>query len=290
MTSFQVMHALIIAEPFLSGLVLWAFLRANDHKRFPAMGAYLSLRVASVSVLCFLLHAHHFGIDVHASYRAYWYSYVISYLAGAIAIFFVIQEMFKHLMAPLPGLSRLGLVAFRWAAAISILVAMASVIRPSGIHSNLMVSMTSELMRCMSVLELCILAFLALSLHSLGLSFRSRVFGVGLGFGVMACMEFVVSAFSIGHPTFASAANTISQITVTLALATWTAYFLQAEPERKPVTLPVSSSLLRWNEIATALGHSTPHVAVGPASDFFLADVEKVVDKILTKNSLNSAG
>jgi hypothetical protein len=288
MTSFQLMHALIIAEPFLSGLVLWAFLRANDHKRFPAMGGYLALRVASVSVLCFLLHAHHFGIDPHVSYAAYFYAYVLSYLASAIAIFFVIQEMFKHLMAPLPGLSRLGLVAFRWAASISILVAMTSVVLPSGLKGDWVTAATSELMRCMSIMELCILAFLAFSLHSLGLSFRSRVFGVGLGFGLMASMEFVVSAFSIGHPSFATSAGTLSEITVTMALLTWTSYFLQTEPERKPVTLPVSSSLLRWNEIATALGHSTPHVAVGSSSDFFLQDVEKVVDKILTKNSVNS--
>ncbi len=290
MTSFQLLHALILAEPLLSGLVLWAFLRAKDHKRFPALGAYLSLRVASVSVLCFLLHAHHFGIDVHSSYVAYFYTYWATYVVGAVAIFFVIQEMFKHLMAPLPGLSRLGLVAFRWAAAISVIVAMTSVVLPTGLKGDWFIAVTSELMRCMSIIEICILAFLAFSVHSLGLSFRSRVFGVGLGFGLVASMEFVMSAFAIGHSSVASSANTISQVTIMLALLTWTTYFLQAEPERKPVTLPVSSSLLRWNEIATALGHSSPHVVVGPSSDFFLQDVEKVVDKILTKNSLNSAG
>jgi len=290
MTSFTLMHALIIAEPFLSGIVLWAFLRAGDQKRFPAMGAYLSLRVISVSVLCLLLHAHHFGVDPHVSWAAYFYTYVFSYVTGAVAIFFVIQEMFKHLMAPLPGLSRLGLVAFRWAAAISILVAMTSVVLPTGLKGDWMVAATSDFMRCMSIMELCILAFLAFSIHSLGLSFRSRVFGVGLGFGLIASMDFIASAFVVGHPTLASTVNAISQVTVTLALLTWTSYFLQAEPERKPVTLPVSSSLLRWNEIATALGHSTPHVALGSSSDFFLQDVERVVDKILTKNSVNSAG
>ena len=60
-----------------------------------------------------------------------------------------------------------------------------------------------------------------------------------------------------------------------------------AAAERNAATLPVSSPLIRWNEIAKALGHSAPHVAVGQTSQaFFLQDVEKVVDKILTKNSI----
>ncbi|MGA7317663.1 MAG: hypothetical protein WBX22_27260, partial [Silvibacterium sp.] len=60
----------------------------------------------------------------------------------------------------------------------------------------------------------------------------------------------------------------------------------EPEAEREAMTLPVSSSLIRWNEIAGALGHSTPHVAVGQSGAFFLQDVEKVVDKVLTKNSI----
>jgi len=49
--------------------------------------------------------------------------------------------------------------------------------------------------------------------------------------------------------------------------------------------LPVSSTILRWNEIACALGHTGTQVAVQqPASGFFLSDVEKVVEDVLTRN------
>ena len=50
--------------------------------------------------------------------------------------------------------------------------------------------------------------------------------------------------------------------------------------------------LARWNEIATTLSQSGPRPPVTvpvPASDFFLQDVEKVVDRILIKNSLHVA-
>jgi hypothetical protein len=88
--------------------------------------------------------------------------------------------------------------------------------------------------------------------------------------------------------------STISVVTTTaslLTLAVWSAYFLQREPVRRAAVLNPSSPLARWNEIATSLGQSAPRppVVAVPASDFFLQDVEKVVDRILIKNSLHVA-
>ncbi|HXP11616.1 MAG TPA: hypothetical protein VN828_24125, partial [Acidobacteriaceae bacterium] len=89
--------------------------------------------------------------------------------------------------------------------------------------------------------------------------------------------------------------STISVITTTASLLTlivWSAYFLQREPVRRAAVLNPSSPLARWNEIATSLGQSAPRppvVVTVPASDFFLQDVEKVVDRILIKNSLHVA-
>ena len=65
----------------------------------------------------------------------------------------------------------------------------------------------------------------------------------------------------------------------------WVAYCALPEPVRKPMVMPANSTIYRWNEIASALGHTGTQVAVQqPASSFFLTDVEKVVDKVLTRN------
>src|SRR5450432_649657 len=126
-------NGLAVLEPFLTACVLLAFFRSRDHLRFPALRTFLVLRLASVLTLTFLLWSgSRFGVDRHAAYVAYFYSYWFCYLAGAVAIYFVIQEMFKHVMSPLPGISRLGLLAFRWAAIISLIVAVASAVMPSG--------------------------------------------------------------------------------------------------------------------------------------------------------------
>jgi hypothetical protein len=48
--------------------------------------------------------------------------------------------------------------------------------------------------------------------------------------------------------------------------------------------VPANSTIFRWNEIATALGHTGTQVAVQPAGGFFLTDVEKVVDEALSRS------
>ena len=45
-------------------------------------------------------------------------------------------------------------------------------------------------MRSVSVLELCLLAFLCLSMNALRMSVRDMAFGIALGFGIMSTEPF----------------------------------------------------------------------------------------------------
>jgi pseudouridine-5'-phosphate glycosidase len=150
-------------------------------------------------------------------------------------------------------------------------------------------------MRCESIFILSLLLFLLMAAGKLGLSYRSRVFGISFGFGIMAASDLVVSAAFL-HFGRNMMTSTISVVTTSASLFTlmvWSAYFVQREPARQAATLNASSRLARLNEIAMALGQSgtrIPVVTPVPArSDFFLQDVEKVVDRILIKNSLHVA-
>jgi hypothetical protein len=64
----------------------------------------------------------------------------------------------------------------------------------------------------------------------------------------------------------------------------WVAYCVMPERVRKPVIMPANSTIYRWNEIASALGHGTKVAVRQPANGFFLTDVERVVEKVLTRN------
>src|SRR5277367_1805633 len=284
---------LYAAEPLVMVIAMIALLKSREQRRFPALFAYLSLRLGSSVLLHLLLQMRHFvAISEKAAYAWYFYSYWLSYIAGAVIVFLVIQEMFQSSMDPFPGLKWLGTITFRWVACISFVATAAALLTPGSKGDKFLLAMVAQVMRCESLFILSLLLFLMLAAGKLGLSYRSRVFGISFGFGIMAASDLVVSAAFL-HLGRNMLTSTISVVTTSASLVTlvvWSAYFLLPEPARRATALSTSSPLARWNEIAITFGHSTPRVPVAvPASDFFLQDVEKVVDRILIKNSLHVA-
>jgi hypothetical protein len=285
------------AEPVLIGVAILALLQSKDRRRFRALLVYLVLRIVSFTVLELVLHAGSlFDVSKKTAYTLYFYTYWPLYLAGAIAIFFVILELFKFALEPLPGLKRLGLIAFRWVACVSCVAATAAVVVPGATKGHMLLAAADQLMRCESIFLLSLLFFLMIAAGKLGLSYRSRVFGTSFGFGIMAASNLIASAlllnFNNNHSTHiaTSAISIVDTAASILTLLVWSAYFFQQEPARQAVTIPLTSPLARWNDIAMALTPSTSRVALSaPSTDFFLQDVEKVVDRILSKNSLNAA-
>ncbi|HEX3939977.1 MAG TPA: hypothetical protein VHX11_00680 [Acidobacteriaceae bacterium] len=191
-------------------------------------------------------------------------------------------------------MKRLGSIVFRWVACVSLIAALAQMFTPRVSGYGLLVRGCDEMLRCESIFILCLLFFLMVMAGKLGLSYRSRIFSVCFGFGILAAGNLITASFLMNssHAMWNSGLSLIDSGANILSMVIWTAVFLMREPIRTTIQLPVTSSLARWNEIATALsvGHAAPRVAVpAPASDFFLQDVEKVVDRILSKNSLNIA-
>ncbi len=281
-----------LAMAVMSGaeFLIWAalgylFWTRKLQRRFPAMNAYLMLRVASMPVLLILLfgQARHWLNDY--CFILYFFAYWTVYISSAILLFFVSLEVFRSALSAFPGLMRFGVVIFRWAAVASLIVSLASV---SYAHRGLLIipEFALGLMRSVSVLELCLLAFLCLSMNALRLSVRDRAFGLALGFGMLSANDFIASSLAVRSSSLTSPIQFVGEALTLFSLCIWVVYFALPEPARKPMVVPASSTIYRWNEIASALGHTGTQVAVvQPASSsFFLTDVEKVVDKVLTRN------
>jgi hypothetical protein len=286
---------LYAAEPILLAVALIALLRSREHKRFPALFGYVALRLGSAVVLHLLLQIHRFvTIGNAAAYALYFYTYWASYIAGAVVVFLVIQELFQFAMEPFPGLKWLGTISFRWVACISFVAAMAAMLTPGGKGDRFLLALVAQAMRCESIFILSLLLFLLIGAGKLGLSYRSRVFGISFGFGIMAACDLILSAafLRFAHNMMSSTLSVVTTCASVLTLVVWSSYFLQREPARQVTVLDSSSHLGRWNEIATTLGQSggrMPVAAAAPQNSFFLQDVEKVVDRILIKNSLHVA-
>src|SRR3569623_881959 len=187
------MSAMSVAEFLLWATLGFLFWKKGLQKRFPALNLYLLLRVGSMPVLLSLLYvqAQPWG---HQFYALYFYPYWAVYIASAISLFFVTLENFRSVLASFSGLMRLGTIVFRWVALVSAVASLGSI---SYNHPSiaLLPDFALALMRSVSNLELCLLAFLCLCINANKLSFRDLAFGFGLGFGLMSANDLIVSAF-----------------------------------------------------------------------------------------------
>ncbi|MGA8108509.1 MAG: hypothetical protein WB974_03690 [Acidobacteriaceae bacterium] len=268
-----------------------AFFRSGSVRRLPAVAVYFIARGAQSLFFEVVLHVWGNGplqCD-SARYTVYFWGYWLSYLVIAVTIFFVVQEIFKRVMEPIPGLRRLGLMAFRWISVVTVVISIGAIALPAGLkaaHSFDPGPVALQTARCVSVMELCLLAFLALAIHALGRSFRSRLFGIALGFGLEAMADLVVSALQARNPGVGEGSNLFLQIVISIVLITWSVYFIAPEPaaERNMIVLPPQSMLSRWNALAKGLGQMPQPVVAGAPTGFFLADIEGVVDRVLAKN------
>lgn len=277
----------VLEISFLS-VALYCVYRAQKNRIYPALWQLLIFLVASTILL---FAAESVGLlnvisGVHA-YEIYFYTYWASFLIEAVLILRVLHEMFRHAVRSIPGVQKLGQPIFFWAIVASVILACASGVTPHASGMSLLLASAQVLMRAQSVLALCMVAFLAIASHTLGVPFRSRIFGVAFGFGIMGLNNLVGSAF-VGHNANLASLMEISHEAVYLAaIALWSVYFLLPEPQRRLVTVPVSSPLMRWNEVAQRLGNPAGQVAISyPPS--FMTDVFELVENVMGTSSAQS--
>jgi hypothetical protein len=279
----QIVLPAFLEISFLS-FALYCVHRAQKSRIYRAFWQLLIFQVISDAVIFTdsSLNGLRLISGVHA-YYVYFYVYWVSFGIGAVLILRVLHEMFRHAVRSIPGVQKLGQPIFFWAITVSVILAFASSATPHTSGMSVLLASAQVLARSQSVLALCMVAFLAFASRTLGVSYRSRIFGVTFGFGVIAVNN-MVNALIIGrNASLASSAELVHEGVYLAAIALWSAYFLQPEPARRLVTMPVTSPLMRWNDVAQTLGNPAGQVAVSyPPS--FMTDVFDLVENVMGPN------
>jgi len=248
---------------------------------FPLLGSLLGIQVIGLTIsIAILFFRKSLGLDVHVAYKAYFYSHWISLAADSILRVFIIYSVFSLAMKPLQGLHEIGKVIFRWVAGVSIAVSVGIAAGPnftSHVDSALAFArVAGQVQQGISVLTLCLLLFVCFSTKPLGLTYRSRLFGVTLGLGIMAMTTLVQAAWLsvIATQTLYSAVSLFGVLGTFAAVSVWATYFALPEPERKLILLPTTSPFFFWNRISEALGDAPGHVAIAGFRPEMLAPAE----------------
>jgi hypothetical protein len=215
-------------------------------------------------------------LTAQQAYIPYFYIYWGSEALEAVLGFGIILSIYRLAMEPLEGLERLGMIMFRWAAFISVALAVSIAIGPHFTSVSFIIRVVSQLQQAQSVLTLCMLVFVCFAIHPMGLSFRSKVFGVSFGLALMAATDLVTAAWLAHSPDLYNVSSVIGGCSVCITLVIWNVYFVLPEPARRMIMIPTTSPFFHWNEISKALGDAPGFVAVGPVTldNFAPAELE----------------
>lgn len=262
--------------------------RRKQVAQFFWLKSFLWLKVISFLVLFPLVKWHPFGTTATQKYQIYLAPYWTFYAIEAIICFLVIRELFLVSLEPLEGLRRLGMVLFAWVAAIAAVVALSVSIGPSHTGSQFLMLAVSQFQRCQGVLQLSLLVFLFMVARPLGVTTNNRIFGTSIGFSMLAVSDLIYSGW-FHSQTMLSGINIFHASALTIALGIWAVYAYLPEPKRVPVTLPMTSALLRWNEVAKSLGKSGGRVMVVGNNEALEHDMAAWHQAVAVVNSKHNA-
>jgi hypothetical protein len=212
-------------------------------REFPAFLSYLMFHAIEVAISALIYR--HYG---RASWQ-YYYEYWITQAIGFGLRFAVIYEIFYHLFRPYEGLRRASQLIFRWAG--GVLLVLAIWIAIAGPSNEPVWAMKGAVVmeRSINIVQCGLLALLFLFASYFALSWRNYVFGIALGFGVIAAIELLASALATQSRFFARAIfDLLPRISYDAAALIWVAYLAVPEPSRQELKVLPQHDLEKWNQ------------------------------------------
>jgi hypothetical protein len=292
MNTKQLLLYSMIALAFLSLSVIALIWRKRLVRDFAFLIALLFVysveEAISIPTLYFRKYT---GLSKMADYNLYLYSHWVCSIVEYALLVLVIYSVFRQAMKPLAGLHEAGKIVFRWVSGVSLALSLAIAVGPHLKSANYVGTLTAQLQQGTSILILCLLLFVCFSTRYLGLTYRSHIFGVSLGLGVIATTSLVESVWysSTTSQNIYSPMYLISSLAVCAAMLTWGTYFALPEPERKMILLPTTSPFFLWNRISEALGDEPGFVAIAGFKPEMLAPAELTVFTAASKRARERA-
>ena len=249
--------------------------------RSRSLATYWPLIIASswqlVPSLVLALVRQYRVFSAQHAYAIYFYTFWFMFACFAFTAGMLTYTIFNEALRPLKGLQSLGRIMFRWIVVISIALTISEAFGSARTYDAFVVTIVSEMERLSSIVVLGLIAFVVATVRPLGLTFRSRIFGVSLGLCVVTCANLWTNSSVFLRPQLYKGANLALIIASVMAHLIWVWYFAVPEPVRKFVLLPTTSPFHAWNLVSERMGYDPGYVAIGGVPPDSFADAEREI-------------
>jgi hypothetical protein len=239
----SISYLIWIAGPAANLLALALLFRRRVVREFPVFSSYLVFHLIE-TVVGFLVYQH-FG---RKSWE-YLYEYWTVQALGLGLRFGVIYEIFSHVFRPYEGLRRAGTLGMRWAAMVLVLLAVLVALAGPAEEPTFAVSGAVVIGRSIDVVQCGLLVLLFLCASYFALTWRNYVFGIALGFGLIATAELLTAALATQFASYSDVLlNSVPRVAYDLAGIVWIVYLASPEPARVELKALPQHDLEKWNQ------------------------------------------
>jgi len=227
----------------LEAIAVTVMMRRRLIQEFPVFFSYLAFHVI-YAFLGFFVRAH-YGGDSPSNRQFYWSGQAI----GTGMRFAVIYEVFVRMLRPYSALQRGAIILLKWATLILLFIAViAAALSHGTVDPRWALKGAVSLDQSVNVVQCGLLVFLFLYSSYFGLTWRHYVFGIALGFGLIASMELLSAALQAQIGESADLLFDFGpRIRFVIAVFIWNFYLLTRPAVRlTPNALP-KNNLEEWN-------------------------------------------
>ncbi len=265
-------------------VAILAILRSRKLKsNFPVFFSYLVFSSVAMTLLevIYLAHSPHI---LGTNYTYVWW--VLNFLQMLLQ-FAVMYEVFVNALKPYSALIDLGKMLFRWAA-VFLIMAAAFTASSGGNTRNCIAAFVEHFERGTLLVQCGLLFLFFLFERRLGLSWRSHSVNIGIGLGASSTLTLL---FSYLHDHFAAQAyaiNLADNFSATAIVIFWAVCLYLPAPQRKNVLdSPAKLIFQRWNEALMATPFASNGGAMVAQMDSFLPNVERTVERVMSRKMIN---
>jgi len=259
-----------LAGPALEITLLIFMIQRKLHVAFPRFFSYIVFQIVKSGVL--FVTYRYFNDNYDNYFDAYWTGNAISVLLTVT----VMDEILHHLFKEYGGIQTLGVIIFRWACGLLLVVAVVGALSSHEGSADRAVAAVLAFDRSVRLMECGLFVLLMLLCRVLKDCWRQQVFGIALGFGVFASIELILVNIAMrygdGPVATVSLVKSVAYNAVTLL---WIGYLRQ-----QVRAVPVARVAPRVNALTMAM--ATP-MEIPDNESSFMFMVEQAVDRVLSR-------
>jgi hypothetical protein len=247
--------------------------RRKLHQQMPLFFAFVIFQFIDFTVTFY---------SYHRSQLEFFYAYFALAAVSMALGFGVLYEVFSGVFRPLGELRHLGAVLFRWATLVLVLAATLVATTATAAAGNRIFATILNLERSVEVMQCGMVLLILLCSSYLGLTLRHRIFGIALGFGLMAAVDLIAVTVraTLGYDTRIFA-QLVKMVAYNLSALLWVGYVYAGRVAVEPAKRLAHAE--RWDYALAAVLHPGIDAPALPL-------IEDVVERVWAQANGNSHG